>query len=90
MEKVKLKELANSLYFDMNDSQLEQLLSEFSQIYNETELFKNIDTTNVVETNFSLNNSCSVLRDDEPISSECTRKHLKNSKNLKDDYVVIK
>ncbi|GHU49411.1 hypothetical protein FACS189459_0860 [Bacilli bacterium] len=90
MDKLELKNLAKDLYFDLNDSQLNLLIVEFDDLISK---FSNIDVLvidSVKPTNFCINTSCSLLREDIPHNYDNCSELLKNTINKRDGYVVIK
>ncbi|MGL4951230.1 MAG: Asp-tRNA(Asn)/Glu-tRNA(Gln) amidotransferase subunit GatC [Mycoplasma sp.] len=48
----KFKVLAESLKFDLDNTEIEKIVNEYSEIVEKFNLIKNIDTSNVEPTNF--------------------------------------
>lgn len=92
MSKIKkeLAELADSLEFSLEDSELEKIELEYIHIKKKLDLIKRIDTSKIEATNF-VNDIIvdPIMRED--ISNTCNINDVfSNCELLKDGYVVIK
>lgn len=92
MSKIKkeLAELADSLEFSLEDSELEKIELEYIHIKKKLDLIKKIDTSKIEATNF-VNDIIvdPIMRED--ISNTCNINDVfSNCELLKDGYVVIK
>jgi len=83
-----LKKLASSLYFEMDEKQLDKLASQFDNLQKDVEMIKNFDTKDLLPTNFCLAESFNSLRED--IVIEDKNDHLKNADKVIEGYVVVK
>lgn len=92
MEKDKLQELANSLYFKLDDEVVQNLEIEFKYIIDQFEKIKNIDVTNVKPLTHINENFTSYLREDivEENENISLKDILFNSKDSTDQFVKIK
>ncbi|MDR3257427.1 MAG: hypothetical protein LBT17_01375 [Mycoplasmataceae bacterium] len=88
--KEELKLLATSLYFELDDVELQKLYNESEFLLTSLERLSYFDVDNLEPMYYPNNNSHHSLRDDEPIKIENPDMYLKNAKNRKGKYVVVK
>ncbi len=88
MNKEYLKKYARSLEFDMEDSQLETLVSEFNVLFEQMNLLDNlvgISEYEPMDFPFILDDAC--LREDNVSDSLSSIEAFKNAKEVKDGCV---
>lgn len=85
-----LKDVANKLMFDMEDSQYDTLLEEFDVVLKQMDIISEIpDIDNVSPMTFPFEITTSYLREDvaeEPLSQE---EALKNAKDVVDGQIRL-
>ena len=87
---LKLKDYANKLMFDMDDSEYETLALEFEVILKQMDLIDKIDGIEKVEPMFFPNEDFSLrLRDDEDISVIDTKDALANAKDVLANQIKV-
>lgn len=90
MEIEKLKDYANKLMFDMDDSEYETLALEFEVILKQMDLIDKIDGIEKVEPMFFPNEDFSLrLRDDEDITVIDTKDALANAKDVLANQIKV-
>lgn len=90
MEIEKLKDYANKLMFDMDDSEYETLALEFEVILKQMDLIDKIDGIEKEEPMFFPNEDFSLrLRDDEDISVIDTKDALANAKDVLANQIKV-
>ena len=90
MEIEKLKDYANKLMFDMDDSEYETLALEFEVILKQMDLIDKIDRIEKVEPMFFPNEDFSLrLRDDEDITVIDTKDALANAKDVLANQIKV-
>lgn len=90
MEIEKLKDYANKLMFDMDDSEYETLALEFEVILKQMDLIDKTDGIEKVEPMFFPNEDFSLrLRDDEDISVIDTKDALANAKDVLANQIKV-
>ena len=90
MEIEKLKDYANKLMFDMDDSEYETLALEFEVILKQMDLIDKIDGIEKVDPMFFPNEDFSLrLRDDEDISVTDTKDALANAKDVLANQIKV-
>ncbi|MGL4952168.1 MAG: Asp-tRNA(Asn)/Glu-tRNA(Gln) amidotransferase subunit GatC [Mycoplasma sp.] len=88
--KTKLELLANSLKFELSDIEFEKILQEHKAIVKKFNLIKEIDTSNIVPTNFIHElDATKCWREDEPTTFD-KNEVFSNTKLDENGYVVIK
>jgi aspartyl-tRNA(Asn)/glutamyl-tRNA(Gln) amidotransferase subunit C len=85
-----LIKLSKDLFFELSESELDDLENEFSSLLEQFNRLENLDVDNLNPTSFPISNSFAVLREDEAIKNENPQELLKNSKNKKGDFIVLK
>jgi aspartyl/glutamyl-tRNA(Asn/Gln) amidotransferase C subunit len=88
--KEELKSLATSLYFELDDIELQKLYSESELLLTSLERLSYFEVDNLNPMHYPIENSHHSLREDEPIKTENPNEYLKNAKNRKGKYVVVK
>ncbi|QVK01790.1 Asp-tRNA(Asn)/Glu-tRNA(Gln) amidotransferase subunit GatC [Mycoplasma mycoides] len=83
------KELAHDFMFELNDEELENLMSVEDKLFDDFKKITSIDTTGVEPTFYTVNQIHSYLRDDEPIQTNCQKEILENAPTKHDDYITI-
>ena len=90
IEKEKLKEYANKLMFDMEESQYETLQEEFEVILKQMELIGEIENIKDVEPmTFPYKNTDATLREDEVLDYLTTGEVLSNTQYQVSDQVKV-
>lgn len=90
MEIEKLKDYANKLMFDMDDSEYETLALEFEVILKQMDLIDKIDGIEKVDHMFFPNEDFSLrLRDDEDITVIDTKDALANAKDVLANQIKV-
>lgn len=90
MEIEKLKDYANKLMFDMDDSEYETLALEFEVILKQMDLIDKIDDIEKVDPMFFPNEDFSLrLRDDEDITVIDTKDALANAKDVLANQIKV-
>ncbi len=85
-----LKNVANSLMFDMSDDEYRLLEGEFNTIIRQMELIHNIKGVNEISPmTFPYEVTTTVLRDDEPSDVISTEDALKNAKDVIENQIRI-
>lgn len=86
----KLKDYANKLEFDMEESEYLTLQSEFEVLLKQMELIGNIEGLNKIEPmDFPYKLESSYLREDDVDMILSTEEALMNAKDTKDNYVKV-
>ena len=90
MEIEKLKDYANKLMFDMDDSEYETLALEFEVILKQMDLIDKIDGIEKVDPMFFPNEDFALRwRDDEDISVIDTKDALANAKDVLANQIKV-
>lgn len=84
-----LKSLAKSLYFELEEKQIDELQQEFTSLFESFENVSKLNVDNLFPTNWETINKENVLRDDVPTSSNSDA-IIKNASNKKGRYIEIK
>jgi aspartyl/glutamyl-tRNA(Asn/Gln) amidotransferase C subunit len=87
--KNQIKELADVLFFKINDKQLNLLTKEFSQLTTALAKLNTINVNGVVPTNFPVTVSANTLREDVPATNTNPVNLLKNAPKVLESYVII-
>lgn len=92
MSKIKkeLAELANSLEFVLDDSELEKIELEYIHIKKKLDLIKKIDTSKIEPTNFVNEILVDPIMRDDVVNIYNVNDVFSNCELLKDGYVVLK
>lgn len=89
MNKEKVREVAKSIMFDIDDTVLESLTQFFEEHLKDLENLKSIDTESVEPMTRIDNSPISFLRDDVETESLAKEKLLANAKSTQHGYVCI-
>lgn len=84
-----LHQLAEDLYFELNEQECKKLLLEFDAIEEQMSVVKEIDTKDVWPLDFPFDIKKEYLRSDTVGSVLNTMDVLKTAGQVKDEYVVI-
>ena len=84
-----LKSLAKSLYFELEEKQIDELQQEFTSLFESFENVSQLNVDNLFPTNWETINKENVLRDDVPTSSNSDA-IIKNASNKNGRYIEIK
>ncbi|UKS53864.1 glutamyl-tRNA(Gln) amidotransferase subunit C [Mycoplasma feriruminatoris] len=83
------KELANDFMFELNETELENLIGVEDKLFDDFKKITSIDTTGVEPTFYTVDQIHSYLREDEPITTDCQKQILENAPSKHDDYITI-
>ncbi|MGL5268407.1 MAG: Asp-tRNA(Asn)/Glu-tRNA(Gln) amidotransferase subunit GatC [Spiroplasma sp.] len=84
-----LHQLAEDLFFQLNDQEYKNLLLEFNAIEKQMAVVKKINTKDVLPLDFPFDVKRDYLRSDTIESSLTIKEVLSLAAQVKDDYVVI-
>ena len=87
--KEKLKQLANLVMFELNDSECEELQEDFETYLNQLDLLNKIDTEGVEEMVYPFETPTVYIRDDENTYTISQEDAMKNVPNSSENYVVV-
>ncbi len=87
--KEQLIELANNLYFDIDDHQVKELIKEFDSVFAGLELLDEMNLEGYEPKNYGVNTSIHTLREDHPINANRDQV-LKNVDQFENEMVVVK
>ncbi|MDR2846910.1 MAG: hypothetical protein LBV22_01075 [Mycoplasmataceae bacterium] len=90
VSKETIKNLANSLYFDMSDIQIECLCAEFDSLQQALQELNSINVDNVAPTSYVFNTSSNDLREDvaNP-NAVSTTSYTTNVPNFDEPYIIV-
>lgn len=89
MDKNKLREISNSLMFDVKDNVIDEIAELYSDLEKNIVKLKEIDTTNIEPMVRIDSNPISFLREDVVGESLPKDIILNNARNTEGDFVVI-
>ena len=89
MKKEDIKVLANNLMFDLNDEEVEDISKEFDKLDKMLAFFDEIDTSNVKEMVYPIEDETSFLREDEVSNVLSQDDALKNAAKVISGHVVV-
>ena len=89
LSKEHIKKLANPLMFDLDDKEIEDILSEFTMLTQQMNDLKKIDTSDVVPMVYPYDLETSYLREDDEIHHLSVQDVLMNAPQTEDDYFVV-
>ncbi|MDR0674875.1 MAG: hypothetical protein LBF36_01245 [Mycoplasmataceae bacterium] len=84
------QEAALSLYFVLDEPQLERLYIESTQLFTSLENLNNLNVDNVSPMHYPFSHSFSALREDKVVKIYDTDNYLKNAKHHQGKYIVVK
>jgi aspartyl/glutamyl-tRNA(Asn/Gln) amidotransferase C subunit len=88
--KAELIALAASMHFALTDQELDAIYVESTHVLEDLANLEEINTKNVIPTDYCVAISHNTLRNDVPVSVTNPKDYLKNAKNIKNKYVVVK
>ncbi|MDR3163828.1 MAG: hypothetical protein LBT77_02045 [Mycoplasmataceae bacterium] len=90
ISKEELIKLANSVHFILTPSELDDIHHKSLNVIQNLEVLKDIDTTNVRPTDYCVAKSQNTLRSDLISVNNNKETYLKNAKNRKGNFIVVK
>ena len=87
--KQELKEIAKSLYFDLSDSQLDEIHKEFDDLFKNFTHLGSFDVDKLKPTFYGAPTSCNRLRKDEPEKHDA-KTIISKAKCVINDHVEVK
>lgn len=89
MDKKRLREISNSLMFDVKESVIDDIAVTYAGLEDKILRLKEIDTTNIEPMVRIDSNPVFLLREDEVGESLSKDVILENARNVEGDFVVI-
>ncbi|MDR2823048.1 MAG: hypothetical protein LBV37_00755 [Mycoplasmataceae bacterium] len=90
ISKHEFKQLAASLYFDLDDQQVDELYCESENLINALAELKSLPIDGLDPTDYCVALSAHKLREDIAVKHQHPEELLQNAKNRKDKFVVVK
>jgi aspartyl/glutamyl-tRNA(Asn/Gln) amidotransferase C subunit len=90
ISKTELKQLAASLYFDLDDQQTDELYAEFESLTNSLKELDSLPADELAPTDYCVKISSHKLREDIAIPNSNPDELLTNATNKKGKFVVVK
>ncbi|MDR0826086.1 MAG: hypothetical protein LBM72_02395 [Mycoplasmataceae bacterium] len=84
------KKLSLSLYFELDDVQLDKLCVESENLLDQLERLDYINTDNVTPMYYPHDKTSSALREDKPEATKDPESYIKNAHEKHGKYVVVK
>lgn len=90
VSKEKIKSLANQLMFDLSESEIEEIQTEFSSLIQQMALLNEIDTEEVEPMVYPFEEATTYLRDDDAQPQHLSKQDIfMNAPDAEDDYFVV-
>lgn len=91
MQKNKIVDIAKKIHINLSNEEIKVLENKLANIENAFDAISNITIpSNTIATTYPISTSCNSLREDVVIEIQEPNKFIKNAKNKKNGYVVIK